>query len=87
MIPNISIWYNPTVDSILPHLSFYKDGFGIKYPVKVDLQLNKETKPINSPSRLGCRIHWPYLGRGLRPPPSSMSVLDMTPNNLLVRLQ
>ena len=26
-------------------LFFYKDGFGIKYVMKVDMSLNKETKP------------------------------------------
>ena len=26
-------------------LMFYKDGFGIKLPTKVDMPLNKETKP------------------------------------------
>ena len=26
-------------------LFFYKDGFGIKYPIKIDVPLNKETKP------------------------------------------
>ena len=25
-------------------LFFYKDGFGIKHPMKVDMPLNKETK-------------------------------------------
>ena len=25
---------------------FYKDGFAIKWPAKVDMSLNKETKPI-----------------------------------------
>ena len=24
---------------------FYKSGFGIKFPMKVDMPLNKETKP------------------------------------------
>ena len=26
-------------------LSFSKEGFGIKYPVKIDIPLNKEAKP------------------------------------------
>ena len=26
-------------------LLFYKDGFGIKYTTKVDMPLNKESKP------------------------------------------
>ena len=34
----------------------------------------------------GCRIHWLLLCRGVRPPPPT-SVLDMTLNNLIVRLQ
>ena len=29
----------------VPLPSFYKDDFGIKYPEKVDIPLNKETKP------------------------------------------
>ena len=28
---------------IVPLLFFYNDGFGIKYPKKVDMLLNKET--------------------------------------------
>ena len=31
--------------TIVPQLPFYKDGFGIKKPIKVDIPLNKETKP------------------------------------------
>ena len=30
---------------ILPLLSFYDHGFGIKYPRKVDMPLSKENKP------------------------------------------
>ena len=30
---------------IVSLLLFYKDRFGIKYPTKVDMTLNKETKP------------------------------------------
>ena len=26
-------------------LIFYRDGFGIKWPTKIDMQLKKETKP------------------------------------------
>ena len=29
----------------MPLLLFYKDGFSIKQPMKVDMPLNKETKP------------------------------------------
>ena len=36
---------SPAMGSIAPLLSFYKYGFGIKYPTKVDMSLNKETKP------------------------------------------
>ena len=32
--------------SIASQLFFLKDDFGIKYPTKVDMTLNKETKPI-----------------------------------------
>ena len=34
----------------------------------------------------GCRIHWQQLCRGVRPP-LPMSALDLTLNNLMVRLQ
>ena len=34
----------PCIGQILSLLFFYKDGFGIKYPIKVDMPLNKETK-------------------------------------------
>ena len=37
------------------------------------------------PISWGCRIHWLYFCRGVRPPP--MSVQDMTLNDLMVRLQ
>ena len=30
---------------LLPLLFFYEGSFGIKYPMKVDITLNKETKP------------------------------------------
>ena len=30
---------------MVPPLFFYKDGFGIKLPMKFDIPLNKETKP------------------------------------------
>ena len=30
---------------IVPLLFFYENGFGIKWPTKVDMPLNKETKP------------------------------------------
>ena len=30
--------------SIVSVLSFHKDGFGIKYPTKVDMPFKKETK-------------------------------------------
>ena len=33
------------MDWILHLLFLYKDSFGIKLPTKVDMQLNKETKP------------------------------------------
>ena len=32
-------------DREIPLLYFYKDGFGIKLFMKVDVPLNKETKP------------------------------------------
>ena len=31
-------------DYVLNSILFYKDGFGIKYPTKVDMPLNKEVK-------------------------------------------
>ena len=38
---------------IEPQLSFYKDCFVIKYPTKVDISLNNETKP----SAVGVRFN------------------------------
>ena len=35
---------SPAIGWIVPLLFFYKDGFGIKSPIKVDMPLNKETK-------------------------------------------
>ena len=35
----------PSMGWIIPLLFFYENGFGIKYPTKVDMPLNKETKP------------------------------------------
>ena len=35
----------PVMSWIVPLLVFYKDGFDIKYPTKVDMPLNKEIKP------------------------------------------
>ena len=32
---------------------FYKEGFGIKEPTKVDMPLNKEIKPNNSGQKSG----------------------------------
>ena len=34
----------PSYESVLPTLFFCKYSFGIKYPTKVDMPLNKETK-------------------------------------------
>ena len=39
--------YLPAKGYIVTHLFLYKDGFGIKYPMKVDIPLNQELKPIN----------------------------------------
>ena len=36
----------PAMGPIIPLLSFYKNGFSIKLPVKVDMPLNKEPNPI-----------------------------------------
>ena len=30
---------------IVPQLFLFEDGFGIKLPTKIDMPLNKETKP------------------------------------------
>ena len=30
---------------IVPQLFFLEDGFGIKWPTKIDMSLNKEIKP------------------------------------------
>ena len=35
----------PAMGIIVPLLSFNKDEFAIKQPTKVDIPLNKETKP------------------------------------------
>ena len=35
----------------------------------------------------GCIIHWLHLWRDVRPPPTTTSVLDMTLNHLIARLQ
>ena len=43
------------------------------------------TSLLDCPVSWGCRIHWLYLCRGVRPPLTS--VLDMTLNNLMVRFQ
>ena len=34
----------PAVSLIVPLLFLYKDGFDIKYPTKIDMQLIKETE-------------------------------------------
>ena len=36
--------YSPSYGVIAPSLLFNKNGFGIKYPTKVDMPLNKETR-------------------------------------------
>ena len=33
---------------MVPQLFFYKDGFGFELAMKVDMPLNKETKPKNN---------------------------------------
>ena len=35
---------NSLIPKIVPLLFFYKDGFGLKEPTKVDMPLNKESK-------------------------------------------
>ena len=35
----------PAMGEIVPLLFFLENGFGIKLPTKVDVPLNKETKP------------------------------------------
>ena len=35
----------PEIGLIVPLLFFSENGFGIKQPTKVDMPLNKETKP------------------------------------------
>ena len=35
----------PVMSQIVSMLFFNMDGFGIKYPMKIDMPLNKETKP------------------------------------------
>ena len=37
-----------TMNLIVSPVSFYKDGFSIKYPTKVDMPLIKETEESNS---------------------------------------
>ena len=46
----ISFIPTPAKGEIIPLLSFNKDGFGIKYSMKVDMPLNKEieTKPFTT---------------------------------------
>ena len=36
----------PAKGLVVPLLFFYKDGFCIKQPMKVDIPLNKENKPF-----------------------------------------
>ena len=38
------IYLFPAIGKIVLQLFFYKDGFGFKYPKRVDMPLNKETK-------------------------------------------
>ena len=35
----------PAMCYVAPQQFFYKDGFGIKQPKKIDMPFNKETKP------------------------------------------
>ena len=87
---NNTLWkgMNPYIPSAMglmsPLLFFCKDTFSIKYFMKVDMPLNKETKPNVNLVAWGCRICWMHLCRGY---PSPTWVLDMTQNHLMVRLQ
>ena len=46
---------------VVPLLSFYKDGFSIKLPMKVDIPLNKEAKSNKySVTYSGCSVSYWY---------------------------
>ena len=63
----MNLLIHQAMSSIVPQLSFYKGGFGIKYTRKVDMPLNKEIKFW--PSQMGVwRIHRLILCRGVRIP-------------------
>ena len=51
---------------MVPLLFFYKDDFGIKLPTKIDMLLNKETKP-NETISIYCRysVRLEYFVEGL----------------------
>ena len=42
----------PAMGQIVPLLFFYENGIGIKYPTKIDMPLNKETKPNQTISKI-----------------------------------
>ena len=50
LIPFGKIWthLSPKLCVKVSLLFFYKDDFGIKYLLKVDMPLNKETKPLTN---------------------------------------
>ena len=43
---NLNPLYLPAMYQIVPLMFLYKDGFGIKSPMKVDMPFNKKVKPI-----------------------------------------
>ena len=43
----MNTFITPAMGYLVPQLFFYKEGFGIKYPRKVDMPLNKQTKSIS----------------------------------------
>ena len=80
----MSCYFDVWVILLIPTVSFI-------YRVDRTLAPTNNSTKIPNPrtiwlsSRLGCRIHWLHLCRGVRPHP--MNVLYMTLNSLMVRSQ
>ena len=50
---------NPLTSLVIVSLLFFcKNNFGVKYPTKVDMPLNKETKPVKGNYYLVLPKYW-----------------------------
>ena len=67
-------------------LFIYQDNFGIMFPICFIATITDARNTICSAGR-DCRIHRLHLCSGIRPPLSPTNVLDMTLNNLMMRIQ